>query len=99
MNERYGFNRDMIWNLGVAMQRWRQAQIAETGAVDGEIGQIGILFRRYLEEKYGINVADAVSRAATDLLVNRQTEDLPELSIPFGLLLVTKWDLDPSTID
>lgn len=99
MSQHYELNRDVIWDLGIAMQRWRRERGAKVEAVDAEIGQIGILFRRYLEEKYGMSLADSELRAASARVIQQPAQAAVGPVLPFGLLLATESEFAPSSVD
>jgi|GEM_PF-4635620 hypothetical protein len=92
-------NPDIIWEIGIAMHHWQNTQLSEKGSIDKEISHVGVLFRRYLEERYGANQVYNVLEKVLNPSKGQQKDKNITLFTPFGLILREEMTLNPTIID
>jgi hypothetical protein len=99
MSNQQGINRDILWGLGSLMDHWGKVRCVGFEGADADIGQVGILFRRYLETKYGIDKANTELQSAANLAQISEPYHPSDLNQPFGLYLVSPITFAPDAID
>lgn len=81
------------------MQHWQNTQLREKGSIDKEIGHVGALFRRYLEERYGADQVDNIFQEVLNRSAGQRRSRNIIQFIPFGLNLREETNNNPEDVD
>ena len=82
-----------LWRLGIAMDNWRRARGTIDSRTKGEIGEVGLLFRRFLKSEYGLRVSP------DELGVMPEEHRREIIARPLGVWLSEDSEFDPRSID